>query len=89
MGAGQSRCVGLKTTAEVVAENVTVPVGATPELPTAGFVEVNVSTSTVNENAVFAATDVTLGVTAAAVGALVTVTLIAGGGVVLLKLLSP
>lgn len=88
LGPGHSRRSGLKTIAEVVAENVTDPVGAAPVLPAAGFEDVCVSTRTVSEKAVFAATDVELGVTAAVVDALVTVMV---GAVVLLalKLLSP
>ena len=88
LGFGQSRRPGLKTDAVVVADNVTVPVGAAPVLPTAGFEEVRVSTSTVSEKAVFATTDVELGVTVEVVVALVTVMV---GALVALaaKLLSP
>jgi hypothetical protein len=74
LGCGQSRRPGLKTEDVVVAENVTVPVGAAPVLPAAGLEEVSVSTTTVSEKAVFAATDPELGVTTEVVGALATVT---------------
>jgi hypothetical protein len=85
LGCGQSRRPGLKTEAVVVAENVTVPVGAAPVLP-AGFEELSESTTTVSENAVFAATDEELGVSAAVVGALFTVMV---GAVVTLELKLP
>jgi hypothetical protein len=77
LGCGHSRRPGLKTEAVVVAENVTVPVGEAPELPAAGLEEVSVSTTTVSENGVFAATDAELGVTAEVVGALLTVIVVA------------
>ena len=67
----------------VVAVKVIVPVGAAPELPAAGFVDVCVSTSTVNEKAVFAAIVVGLEVIFDVVAALVTVTV---GALVLLAL---
>lgn len=72
LGSGQLRRSGLKTEPVVVAEKVTIPVGAAPVLPAAGFEEVCVSTKTVSEKAVFAATLEGLVVMAAVVEALVT-----------------
>jgi hypothetical protein len=71
-GIGQSGRIGVKLALVTVAVNVTVPEGAVPELPTAGFVDVSVSTTTVSENAVFAITEAGLDVTAEVVNALVT-----------------
>jgi hypothetical protein len=88
LGCGQSRRSGLKTEPVVVAVNVTVPVGAAPVLPAAGLEEVSVSTNTVSEKVVFAATDVELGVTAEVVGALLTV-MVGAFVMLVLKLLSP
>jgi hypothetical protein len=62
----------LKTEPVVVAEKVTIPVGAAPVLPAAGFEEVCVSTSTVIEKPVFDAIVAGLVVMAAVVEALVT-----------------
>ena len=88
LGIGQSGRIGVKPALLTVAVNVTTPDGAAPELPTAGFVDVSVSTSTVSENAVFPTTDVGLDVTAEVVNALVTLMV---GELALLpvKLLSP
>jgi hypothetical protein len=53
---GHLKCAGAERLLVDTAVRVTVPVGATPKLPDDGFTDVCVSTKTVTENAVFAAT---------------------------------